>query len=52
MIEPGRLALDPHNRRVTIVEVTPTHVVVKLAGPYGATYQLPASALRPIELNP
>lgn len=50
MLKPGSIVLDPHNRRVTVVEVLPDAMVrVRLAGFYGASLLLPASCLRPVE---
>ena len=48
----GREYLDPHNRRVTLVELKRNvegkyvMAIVKLAGPYGATVWYPVSMLR------
>ncbi len=55
MIKPGRYAIDPHGRRVSVLSIEPDAsgdkardtVTVKLAGPYGARLQFPRSTLRP-----
>jgi hypothetical protein len=47
-MKPGREMLDPLNRIVTVVGFKDGFVVVRLAGPYGATIQYPASVLREI----
>jgi len=44
-LKPGRIVIDPLNRRVEVVRVEGEQVVVKLFGPYGATVSYPKSSL-------
>jgi len=57
ILKPGREVLDPHNRRIEVVSVTPDPsgdkardvVTCRLRGPYGATVTYTRSMLRPVE---
>lgn len=42
----GREYLDPLNRIVTLIAVVEDMVMVRLAGPYGATVFYPQSCMR------
>lgn len=48
LLKPGREALDPLNRKVTVISKTGDDVKVRLPGPYGATCTYSASCLRPV----
>lgn len=56
MLKPGRAAVDPLGRTVTVLrlgtDASGAWAEVRLAGPYAATVRYPPSCLRPLEDTP